>query len=638
MKRLVMLLTTFACAFYLTLPVSAASNDMTPSGIPLQQMENEIDSFVNEHLGKSTPGAAVTVVKDGEIIFSKGYGYADVEKQIEVDPQKTIFEYGSISKLFVWTAAMQLVEQGKLDLNEDIKTYLPEDFASKLKFKNPITMNQIMSHTAGFEDVHFDLLLSSPKNMITLEEALLENQPEQIYEPGSTIAYSNYSTALAGFVIEQISGQSFSDYERNQIFLTSQMTRTSGHPTLMDHQELEVDKAIGYMPNGKGDFTRGQWTYVPLYPAGSVNGTAEDLARYMMALMPTNNSESPLFAKNDTLDEMLTQSYTPHKDILSNAHGFWEFDGKVRGVGHGGNTAAFSTNMVIVPEEKMGVVVLTNASGEMHLTYGLMDLLLGQSDKVVAASTLELPKSEEVEGLYIGARQSKSSYTELLGYLTPLKIKAIGENQIQISVYGIKGTYTQISPHYYVLTSSNDVLLDSFQKIYFEMSENKVTRITNGQITDYLPLEGDRQLPLLLSSLAIVLISLLYFIVSPFVILIKWFKNRNKKGEMMGSFVHERRVFWACSLSGTVIILNNVILLIRSFASGSMLVADELKVHLYMNWAMLAIVIVLIIFDVIKWNSMHLKKKEKYSRFFTFGLIILLLAILINWNFFNIII
>ncbi len=140
---------------------------------------------------------------------------------------------------------------------QDIRTYLPDEINDKLRFKKKITMNHMMNHTAGFEDYYFDLLMPSPDQIGTLEEAIIKYQPNQVYEPGTIIAYSNYSTALAGYVIEQITGQSFSDYEMEHIFLPLLMNQTSGHPTLADHQQLEKSKAKGYIPNNEGDFTKG---------------------------------------------------------------------------------------------------------------------------------------------------------------------------------------------------------------------------------------------------------------------------------------------------------------------------------------------------------------------------------------------
>lgn len=629
-KRILAILILVSTGFSF-IPVYATEIGKTPSGIPLDKLEVEIDTYVSNYIGQSTPGASIAVVKDGEIFFSKGYGYANIEEKTLVDPQKTVFEYGSISKLFVWTAAMQLVEQGKLDLNADIKTYLPEDFVSKLTFEKPITMNQIMSHTAGFEDYHFDLIMPSPERIDSLKEVLINHQPKQIYEPGSTIAYSNYATALAGYVIEQIAGKSFSDYEMEHIFLPLSMTATSGDPTLANYSGLE-NKAIGYLPKGNGKFTEGSWSYVPLYPAGSVNGTAEDLARFAISLMATNSNDSPLFSDKSTLDKMLTQSYSPQDNILSNAHGFWEYDGKVRGVGHGGNTDAFSTNMVVAPDEQFGVIVLTNASSEMALTSGVIDLLFGKPDNTNQTSTINLPSTKEITGLYVAARQSKSKFTEFFGYIPPLKVEAISENKINISVYGMEGTYTQISPYLYTLTSSNNPILGYLlSKAYFELDDYGVKRLTNGQIADYLPLEGDRKLPWLILSLVILVISVLYFAFSPIILVIYSFKKRKKNRQHST----ESRLFWMCNLTGTLLITNNIVLAMRTILSSPMPYLNELQLHIYLNWALLLITIVLIILDLVNWKLANLKNGQKFMRAFTICLIVLLVSVLINWNFFN---
>ncbi|MER2106837.1 MAG: serine hydrolase domain-containing protein [Solibacillus sp.] len=631
-KRILVLLILISSCI-VQLPVYASEVEKTPSGIPFANLEEEIDKYVSKYLDQSTPGAAITVVKDGAIIFSKGYGYANLEKEIMVDPHKTVFEYGSISKLFVWTAAMQLVEQGKLDLHADIKTYLPEDVASKLTYQKPITMHHIMNHTAGFEDYYFDLIGSSPESILALEEVLIRHQPKQIYEPGRTIAYSNYATALAGYVIEQITGKSFFDYEMEQIFSPLSMGTTSGHPALTNYLDFE-NKATGYLPNGHGEFTEGIWSYISLYPAGSVNGTAEDLAKFAIALMPKNDQNTPLFSSKSTLDKMLTQSYSPTDMMLSIAHGFWEYDGKVRGVGHGGNTAAFSTNMVVAPEEQFGVIVLTNAASEMDLTYGVMDLLFGKSDDMIQTATVDLPSAEKVTGLYIAARQSRSMYTEFINYLTPLKVEAISENKLTISLYGMKGTYLQSSPNLYTLISSDYPILGYIlSKVYVELNDDGVERLTNGQVTDYLPLEGDRKLPWLIISLVIVGISGLYFVIMPIVWLIILLKNRKKNSH----YSTETKLFWMCNLMGTLFILNNSILSIRTIVNSPILHLEELQLHIYFNWILLFITIILISLDFVMWKLVNLNNHQKYKRVFTFCLVALLFFVFFNWNFFHII-
>ncbi|MGV2788385.1 serine hydrolase, partial [Clostridium perfringens] len=130
----------------------------------------------------------------------------------------------------VWTSVMQLVEAGKMKLDQDIRAYFPEEFAKKLRYDKPITMLDIMSHTAGYEQHPLSTFTPSAENLTSLEETLLSSQPEQIYEPGKVIAYSNFATALAGLAVEKVSGESFSDYEMNHILRPLGMNRSSGHP------------------------------------------------------------------------------------------------------------------------------------------------------------------------------------------------------------------------------------------------------------------------------------------------------------------------------------------------------------------------------------------------------------------------
>ena len=195
---------TSAYAEYSNIPV-------TPSGIKLTELEQKIDQFIAPYIGHFVPGAAIVVTQGSELIFSKGYGYGNIEKKVPIDPIHTVFEYGSINKTFVWTAVMQLVEQGKMKLDQDIKTYLPPAFASKLKYNKPITLLNIMNHTAGFEEFTFGTVVSSPDQLDSLPDALLSSEPKQTYEPGTVISYSNFATSLAAYAVESVSGETFAN-------------------------------------------------------------------------------------------------------------------------------------------------------------------------------------------------------------------------------------------------------------------------------------------------------------------------------------------------------------------------------------------------------------------------------------------
>src|SRR5690606_11857991 len=191
-----------------------------------------LESFVHGLVGpmmkaNSSPSGTVAISLRGELIFEKGYGYQDVETRIPVDPAKTLFRPGSVSKLFTWVSVMQLVEQGKLDLDADVNTYL-ETFKIREAFDTPITLRNIMTHTAGFEDGGLGyLIIDDPDRIMPLREAMQRYQPDRVNPPGKQTAYSNYATALAGLIVENVSGLPFADYVQQHIFDPLGMERST---------------------------------------------------------------------------------------------------------------------------------------------------------------------------------------------------------------------------------------------------------------------------------------------------------------------------------------------------------------------------------------------------------------------------
>jgi len=211
------------CLFLLLLaPISPvlAVQPKTPQPKPARSGEVPIDpvelaEFLDQEVQASMDrlhiaGAAVSVVKDGEMIFARGYGLADVAVNKPVDPQTTIFRIGSISKTFAFTAVMQLVEQGKLDLNADINTYL--DFKIPATFPEPITMLHIMSHSSGLDINPFGALAETVDEILPLGEYLPRHLPPRVRPPGIVSSYSNYDVALAGYIVERVSGQPYATY------------------------------------------------------------------------------------------------------------------------------------------------------------------------------------------------------------------------------------------------------------------------------------------------------------------------------------------------------------------------------------------------------------------------------------------
>jgi CubicO group peptidase (beta-lactamase class C family) len=161
-------------------------------------------------------GATIAVVKDGQLLFAQGYGFADLKTKKPVIADETLFRTGSTSKAFTWTAVMQLVEQGKLNLDSDVNTYL--DFKIPEKFGKPITLRNLMTHAAGFEEAITDLFLTKPEQLYSLHDYLVRHMPERIFPPGKVVAYSNYGATLAAYIVQRVSGEPFADYVANHVF------------------------------------------------------------------------------------------------------------------------------------------------------------------------------------------------------------------------------------------------------------------------------------------------------------------------------------------------------------------------------------------------------------------------------------
>lgn len=618
--------------FNFSLPAHATTKmetEATPSGIPYNRLEQEVDNYVNSHIGKSTPGAAVVVTKGNEIIFSKGYGYADIDRKTSVDPSSTVFAYGSINKAFVWTSIMQMVEAGKMKLDQDIRTYFPKEIADQLRYDKPITMLDIMSHTAGYEQHPLSTFTLSKENLTSLKETVLSNQPRQIYDPGKVIAYSNFATALAALAVEKVSGESFFDYEMNHILKPLGMKHSSGHPALADHPDLLKARATGYAAKQDGGFEARERYYVPLYPAGGMEGTAEDLARFVMAL---TTMDSPLFERADTPRMMLSRSYTPNEAILSNAHGFWEYRAVPHVVGHSGNVKGFSGNFAVVPENQLGIVVLTNMEIEQELTSGVINLLIQNQTKEVDKSVpaAELAPSEKLAGYYVQSGGTYSTYHEVINYLGLIKVQPKGEHDLILSVMGMTGELKQTSPNVYQFAKSDHPRFERLAPIlYAEISDDRVMRLSKGIATDILPIKGSRSLPALIFYMVWALLSILFFLLAPLVILIRWLLRRRKRtlltmNHFTSSFI----------LSGTILVINVLYQLANALFNENVTV-EQMNFGVSINWVMTLLAIVLFGVSMVKDSNTSRSTWSKVFHAVAGILFIGFTLIIAHWNFFN---
>ena len=350
-----------------------------PSGLPVSYLEKQIDAFVAEH-HDSLAGMSVSVFDTDQVLFEKHYGFSDIANQIKVD-EDTVFEWGSATKLMVWVSVMQLAEKGLLDLNADITQYLPENFLTRLKDKQPITMIDLMNHQAGFQEVLLNLFTERISQVKDLETALRDTQPRQIYEVGKFTAYSNWGAALAAFIVEQVSGKSFVDYTKENIFDKLGMEKTALWPDLSDNPWIQSRR-----PNTKCYSTEVKAIdpcqfYIPLYPAGMATGTLSDFRLFAQALNPRGESWHKLFSRESTINTFFDATSTyPESGIPRNAHGMWNSMYALSVYGHGGNTAGQTSNLLIEPQSGIGMVVMVNQFGEQTFAIEMPEIVFGKLD------------------------------------------------------------------------------------------------------------------------------------------------------------------------------------------------------------------------------------------------------------------
>ncbi len=303
-------------------------------------------------------GAVVSIVKDGKVIFAKGYGYADVKSKKPVSPSDTLFRPGSTSKLFTWTAVMQQVEQGKLDLDRDVNEYL--DFKVPAKFDKPITLRNIMTHTAGFSETTKDMWVGDATKLTTLRTYLVNHMPARIFPPGTTPAYSNYATTLAGYIVQRVSGKPFDRYIAENIFKPLDMRHcTFDQPLPPDLAKL-MSKGYKTASGGAKDYE-----FVQPWPAGSSAVSAMDMTHFMIAHLQNGEYNGARILRPQTAELMHTRQALPAGNALNAmCLGFYEETRNGhRIIGHAGDTLYFHSDLHLMPDANLGFFVSYNSAG-----------------------------------------------------------------------------------------------------------------------------------------------------------------------------------------------------------------------------------------------------------------------------------
>ncbi|WP_231637324.1 serine hydrolase [Paenibacillus sp. FJAT-27812] len=323
--------------------------------------------FASEAAKPQYVGASIVVVKDGKVIAQKGYGVTDKDKGAAVDPASTVFRIASVSKTFTAAAAMQLIEQGKINLKDDFLKYVP-DLKVENPFNTPVTIEQLLTHTTGFEirdpnqeDFHFDF-----DKLVSIEDYVRANLPPVIRKPGSSYMYDNFGSLLLGLVVEKASGVPFESYMAQNIFKPLGM-KNSGFKlegTLKEHL------ATGYDATGK---RIEPYALTPtIMPHGGMLATAEDVGKFMIAFLNGGAIESSRILANKTVEQMEVYQSSIHPLLPNTTYGF-EAPFQIPGAGSSskiitkaGDLPDFSSYLFLIPEQNTGVFLTYNQQGALH--------------------------------------------------------------------------------------------------------------------------------------------------------------------------------------------------------------------------------------------------------------------------------
>jgi CubicO group peptidase (beta-lactamase class C family) len=418
---------------------------------PLEQADLEawLDGFMPYAIERGdVAGAVVAVVKNGEVMLAKGYGFSDVEAHKPVDAERTMFRPGSVSKLFTWTAVMQLVEQGKLNLDHDVNEYL--DFKIPPREDGPLTLRNIMTHTSGFEEQIKSLIVDDPKRLVPLKVYAERSTPVRIFKSGSTPAYSNYATALAGYIVERVSGMPFDDYIETYLFKPLQMVHATFRQPLP--ATLEADMSKGY---ALGSQPPKPYEIVIAAPAGSLAASGVDMAHFMIAHLEGGEYHGARILAPETLKMMHETPTNMIPPLNRMMLGFYEqnYNGH-RIISHGGDTQFMHSYLHLLLDDHVGLFVSVNSQGRDGAAGAIRGALFddflaryfpGVPDVRSVDAKAAAEHAKLMAGYYESSRRAETSFMSIGGFAEPLKVSSGKDGLLLVSSFKNRGG----APRYY---------------------------------------------------------------------------------------------------------------------------------------------------------------------------------------------
>lgn len=431
--------------------VNAMSVEANAQPQPLN--EQTVAAFVNEFMQAQmatlhVPGAALVVAQGDKVLFAGGYGLAELEEQAPVDASETLFRTGSVSKLFTATAVMQLVEQGKVDLHANVNDYLHSIHLPE-RFGRPVTVADLLLHTAGFDDVFFGMHVRKADELQSLADFLRNHLPERYVPPGEIISYNDHGYTLAGLLVEDVTGMRFDEYMAAHILAPLHMA----HSTFAQPQPpaLQARLAVGYRYDGRA-YQPYAVDYVNVAPAAALVAPAAEMAHFIIAQLNGGRFAGAAILQPETVAAMQQTQFAHHPALRGRGYGFaeWRENGH-RGLYHDGGNPGFLNRLLLLPDAQVGFYLTFNSdqyssASRFHrdFTTQFFDTFFPEAEGAApapAAVGLGRP-AQEFAGYYREVQAySHDTFQKLASLPNQFPVRAQGA---QLSAFG--RTYVAVEP------------------------------------------------------------------------------------------------------------------------------------------------------------------------------------------------
>ena len=460
-------------------------------------------------------------MKDGEVLFEKGYGYADLENEVPVNTETTSFQIASISKVFTATAVMQMVQQGKLSLDEDVNNYMTA-FKIDNPYSKPVTLRTLLTHTSGL-DFKIPLLIPSSGDVLfnsldSLENNLKENLPSVIREPGTFCQYNGYGIALAGYLVEMASGEPLDRY----------ITENVLEPLGMNYSSYGLTKSV--LPNMSkpyryifGKTIKQSYTLMSDHPAGSICASASDMADFMLAHLNNGEFNGKRILNSDTAIEMHTHQYPVDIRLTGFSLGFYEaVRNGYKTIEFGGYLPCFSSKVSLLPEKNVGIFIAinTDSAGSGKVCNEYIDMvykLLADSQSEGASDIAVVPldlDADAISGRYSFSEYGDTDFSKIKSVMVTCKVRYDHNGNLNFSSSDFNWDFRYVGDGMFYCEENGNYCR------FYETGGKPVINILG---FDFYKINAASWLLLVLS-----LISQPIFAISALVVLISLIKNRKR--------------------------------------------------------------------------------------------------------------